>query len=397
MRSPGLVIEHIRETRKMANMYTSAQGREIKHLSYSSAETYRSCRRKFKLQKIDGWKERGEKASLEFGKCVENAVQFFYDNGCKPDDAVDTFKGQWAKWQDHPLNFTEQETDWATLYRMGSEMMRLFEVISPNLPIRNAKWQLEFRKQLWPGTEYSDLEFLAYIDVLSILEDGTKLIIDIKTAKSPVDLTPNMLSMDGQLRRYAWVAGVRDVGFLNFVKAKPGMKKGDTVSLLVPSGKWTAGSTAIVFKYDKDADAVYLTDTANLAALEEELDAISGKGSSEAKAGVVGRYIAEEKIVVVSAENLTKTRIQFIRAKIDQEELDTIGQSIGHQMLEIKRSAETNFFPKDGGVKFPNQTCLWCSLRGICLGDNNLRDQMLVQITPAAKPEPDWLDDLEAE
>jgi hypothetical protein len=189
----------------MSKLYTSSSGRDVQHISHSSGNLYSFCRRKFKLEKIDGWKEKGKKAALEFGKCIEDAVQYFHDNGSKPDDAVDTFLGKWEKWRDQELIYTDQEGNFSELRQMGKEMMRLYEIVSPALPIRNPKWQLEFRKKLWPGTELSDLEFLAYVDLLSILEDGTKIVVDIKTAKNSLDLTPNMLAMDGQLRKYAWV------------------------------------------------------------------------------------------------------------------------------------------------------------------------------------------------
>lgn len=376
----------------MANLYTNKAGKEIKHVSHSSGNLYSFCRRKFKLEKIDGWKEKGKKAALEFGKCIEDSIQYFHDNGCKPDDALDTFIGEWEKWRDQELIYTDQEGNFFELGQMGREMMRLYEVVSPTLPIRNPKWQLEFRKQLWPGTELSDIEFLAYVDLLSILEDGTKLIVDIKTAKSSLDLTPNMLAMDAQLRKYAWVSGCPDVGFMCFVKAKASVKKGDRVTLLSGSLEHTAGAELEVFKYDKDTDLVYMGLSETVRLLDEELDPIKGKGSTEAKDSVVASYLADLRLIAQPKSAATKTRLQFIRARIDPSDFPEIGQQIGHQVMQIRQSEQTGQWFMDSGVKFPDQKCTWCSYRGICLRDNGLRDAMLVQISPAAKPEPDWLD-----
>ena len=58
-------------------LYKSASGREVNHGSSSSLDQFRFCRRKFKLSRIDGWKQKDRKASLEIGKCVESALQFF--------------------------------------------------------------------------------------------------------------------------------------------------------------------------------------------------------------------------------------------------------------------------------------------------------------------------------
>lgn len=377
----------------MSYLYKNYKGNEIKHVSHSSGGLYSFCRRKFKLEKIDGWKEKGERAALAFGKCIEDSIQYFHDNGCKPEDALDQFSGKWEKWRDQELIYTDQEGNFSELGQMGKEMMRLYEIVSPTLPIRNPKWQLEFRKQLWPGTELSEIEFLAYVDLLSILEDGTKLIVDIKTAKSPVDLTSNMLAMDQQLRSYAWVSGVPEVGFMCFVKAKASIKKGDTITLLSGSFEHPAGIQMEAFKCDKETDLLYMGLPENVRLLDEELEPISGKGSTEAKNAVIASYLADLRLIVQPKSAVTKTRLQFIRARVPETEFVGIGQTIGHRVRQIQYSSENNFFPQDGGCKFPDAKCGWCSYRGICLGDNNLRDAMLVQISPAAKPESDWLDE----
>ena len=375
-------------------LYKSASGREINHASSSSLETYKQCRRKFYLNRVQGWKHKDKKASLEFGKCIESAIQYYHENGLKPEDCVTEFKRLWLKWIEQPLVYTEKEGNHSDLYRMGAELCQLYEILLPTLPIKNPKFQLQFSKKLWPSSNLGELEFLAYIDMLVTLDDGTRIIVDIKTAANSLDVTPGMLSLDGQLRKYAWVSGVREVGFLNLVKGRPSIKKGDTITLLEDTKEWKAGSTPTVAKYDDEGKLVYFGSEQSVQLMDELYKQISGKGATEKKEQAFAGLLSDGKMFCVSSESVTKTKLQFIRATIPQEEMSGVGQAIGNDMLHLKASVDENFWPQDGGVKFPNQQCTWCEQRGHCLKLPDLVEKLLVQIKPATQDD-DWLKELE--
>ena len=398
------------------SLYKSSSGREVNHASSSSLDFYKFCRRKFRLSRIDGWKEKARKASLEFGKAIESAIQFHSDNGRKSGDAVDEFRRIWLKWsEDMELVYTDQEGCHWDLLVMGTEMMRLWEILLPELPIKNPKWQLQYLKKLWPGTQFDELEFMAYVDLLSTLDDGTRILWDIKTAKSALDISPNMMSLDGQLRKYSWVSGIRNVGFINFVKARPdSFAHGDSVSLLEDARDWKAGSLLTVAKFVRPKAAVEASEgvkaspavpwlmlvgsAAVVQIMDGELDKISGKGSTEKKDQLIAQYLADGRLCSVQREQITKTRVQAIQGVIPEEELTEIGQQIGNDMLGIKAAADAGFFPADGGVRFPNNSCGWCNFRGICLKDEKLTNELLVQIKPKpTETVKDWLDELESE
>lgn len=412
----------------MSFLYTSASGRQVQHGSHSALSAFRFCRRKFKLNRIDGWRQKGKKASLEFGKCIEEAIAFYHANGLKPDDCAQEFKRLWLKWSEQELIYTDQEESWANLYVVGSEMTKLYEVRLPNLPIRNPKFQLQYQKNLWPGTELADLSFMGYVDMLSTLEDGRRLVIDIKTAKSGLDLTPGMVAMDPQLREYAWLSGIQDVAFLWFVKCAPGsFKHGDEISLFENSGKWKAGDKAVVVKYvapktetapepETEEAPKKTTKEVNPALIgaqygveprlligsfedvekyDTDVEKIAGKGSGAAKEALLLDLIAEGKFRWVARHAVTKTKLQWVQGTIPVSVLPEVGQRIGHDMLQIKQATETSTWPQDGGVRFPNQVCTWCDQRGHCLGDRRLVEEMLVQIK--TQDEPDWLSELEEE
>lgn len=400
------------------NLYVSSTGREVRHSSSSALDSFRFCRRKFKLSRIDGWKQKAKKASLQFGKAVESAIQFHSDNGRKPGDAVEEFRRIWLKFSDDKeLVYTEQENNHWDLLVMGTEMMRLWEILLPSLPIYNPKWQLQFQKKLWPGTEYDDLEFTAYIDLLSTADDGTRTIWDIKSAKSMLDVTPGMMAMDGQLRKYAWVSNINRVGFLNFVKAgHPNeFRKGTTVSLLEDVGEWKAGQVLEVAKFTAPKPAVPASEGVkaspevfwsmlvgtkeSVQQMDEESDKISGKGSKERTEQLLADYVSSGRLVPVSREQVTKIRIQAVQGVVPEDELAEIGQQIGADTFAIYQASQNNSFFADGGVRFPNNSCSWCEMRGICTRNDSLRDELLIQIKPAAKKEEidDWLTELETE
>ena len=375
------------------SLYVSASGRPVNAHSYSGGSEFKFCRRKYKLHRLDGWQEKAKKAAPEFGKAIESAIQYFYDNGQKKEGCVDEFKRLWAKFQEIEMVYTDSDGDWASVYSTGSELTALFEVLAPTLPIRNPKFQLEYRKEVFPG---SGLEFVSYIDLLSTLEDGSRRVVDIKTAKLGLSLDQNMLSLDPQLRRYAWVTGIRDVAFLWLVKAKTdSFKKGDTVTLLVDTVDWKAGQCLVIAKYDAEAHAQFLLGTPEVVRkMDDEMKTVSGKGATVLKDQIVTRYITEGPLCAVTRDCVTKTKIQWITATIPESELAEIGDGIGHEIVSIMDTNEKNRWLKDGGVRFPDNKCLWCSYRGICTGNAGLRDELLVQIGPKA-PEKDWLEELE--
>lgn len=385
------------------SLYTSASGKAVNHASSSALDLFKGCRRKFYLEKIQGWKQKDKKGSLEFGKAVEAAVQFFYENGCKSGDAVDHFKMIWLKFADIPLKFTDQENNWSDLYKMGSELTKLFEVVYDTLPIKHPKFQLEYRKKVFPGSQYDDLEFLGYIDILSTLDDGDRIIVDMKTAKQGLDLTPNMLAMDGQLRKYSWLTGVPKVAFLNFIKAgnPDSFKKGTAVTLLEDESGRLAGESFLIYKVETQEDddgsellRLTLTTPETVQKMDEELDKISGKGSKEAKEKIVARYFEEKLLFVVDRLAVTKTRIQYVQAHIGAEDTAETGQGVGIDMLSVKQAVDMGVFPKDGGVRFPNNSCTFCQFAPICLKNKELTEQTLVQIKADSD---DWLKDLEEE
>jgi hypothetical protein len=347
------------------------------------------------LSRVEGWKPKARKASVEIGKCLESALQFYYENGLKASDFEDEWRRLWLKFSEIEMVYTDQEKNWQTIFTLGTEWSRLFPILQPNLPIQHPRFQLQFKKQLWPGDPtYGDLEFMGYVDILSTLDNGTRLVVDVKTAKTALSVAPGMMALDGQLRKYAWVSGIREVGFLNFIKCDPtSFKKGDSVTLLAPILEWSPGTELTIAKYDKDLNAYYLAPEETVRKMEEEIEQIKGKGSTEGKAALFNSYVTEGKVAMCERESFTKVKIQFVRGIIPEQDMKEIGDGIGADMLTLKTSADRGLFPKDGGVRFPNAICSWCEMLPICNRNDAVRDVTLVQIKKSESD--DWLKELE--
>ena len=97
----------------MPHLYINVKGEPWKKHSYSAGNTFDQCPLKYYYQKVLGWKERDNKARFQFGKALEEAIQYHHDHDGQ--GAVEHFKTIWAANKDsNILTYTATEKDWAT-------------------------------------------------------------------------------------------------------------------------------------------------------------------------------------------------------------------------------------------------------------------------------------------
>lgn len=390
----------------MAFLYKTEQGREVTTWSYSSGQDAAFCKRYFKHKRISGFKPKGNRAALDFGKCVEAAIQYYYEANRKPGSGVDEWKRLWLKFRRVELIFTAKEGSWADLYTVGSEMLQLFEVLAPTLPIHKPVFQAAYRKELFPGTHLAGIEDVGYADIVSQTPKGL-LLIDVKTAAAAYDLDAEFVALDPQLGRYSWHSGIRDVAFLTLVKARPdSFESGDSVRILVSTGNWTAGATGLVFPLpapkpkkgeevtEPDPNAprlITLVSEEDYARFKSDNKEIRGKALEEAKLS----FFAANGVTLLR-EHVTKTRIEFLPGRISEETVASIKRRVEREVVEIERCGREDDFPMEPQVRGMDKKCLRCDYRGICLNKPALVEKMLVQIE-TNPVELDWLDTLEGE
>lgn len=355
-----------------ANLYINSKGYPVTRHSYSGSESFNFCARKYYLERVQGWSEKEQRSSREFGTALEKGVTFWHQHGEDTAGAVAEFQRRWAEFKDAPLTYTKSDLDWDRLNQTGTELVKLYALRYPTFPyvVNNPQdFQVETTFEVFPGTKLEGIEFLSYIDLLAQVKGSLEsVIIDMKTAGKSV---PELIALDPQLRSYAWHKKIYRVAWLWFYKRGRTISKGDTVTFLEPWAGFGPGQDAIVLSQDEFG--VWVTDFADTVA---EFNAISGKKKADEEAR---QAYLQAKGTHVPERVLTKQEVQYKEAIISQESAEDIGRSIKSDIVRIVNAKDADFYPMESGVRFPNEKCPHCAMRGICSGNNALRDTILTR------------------
>jgi hypothetical protein len=261
------------------------------------------------------------------------------------------------------------------------------------------RFQTKFYKELFPGTDLAGIQFTAYIDMIAPSKNSLgNMIVDIKTSGVALDETPGILALDQQLRSYAWVTNTPDVAFLWLQKVNRNLERGDEVSILSAvergdgSGGFAPGDSAFIIKYQafepaQPADPEKPKSKPKPEVPEEvwivwsqkiitEMFKVCGKGQTKAEKEKRDEFI-HTHAVLVPKDLITKQRIQFLTAHISLNDQLEASKQIGQDAAQIAFASQENFWPKQGGVRFPNNKCSGCPMLGNCLGDAKLRDTLV--------------------
>lgn len=371
----------------MTSLYTNAKGRDVRTSSYSGSADFRKCEKYFEHKRVNGWAEKTESAAFKFGICVEDAIKYWYANEQQAGTLAPEFTRLWLKFKDQNLDYTDSDGDWENLAVVGRKLTALYEIKAPSLGLLKPRFQLEYRKAVFPNTEYSDIERVAYIDMraeqvenfLTPEEQPRPILVDIKTSGKLFPSEPEgIVALDPQLREYSWMTGIRDVAFLVLVKTSENYKKGDSVFLLQNLTQFKTGDEATVATADEDQ--ITIVRKTDFETYESSAKGLRGNAAKEAIADLC------RKGEQTSAEAITKQRIQFLRATISEADIKEVGEIIASEIVDQIEAHKRKLYRKTGaGIRFPNNTCLLCPMLGLCLGNDRLRDEKLIQIGATQK------------
>ena len=398
----------------MGFLYINSKGQPWRKHSYSAGNTFDQSALKYWLQKIQGWKEKDNRASFLFGRALEESIQFHHDhNG---EGAVADFQSRWnAHKETKDLKYTKAEKDWDNLFSVGTDMIKLYIIRQPSLPIPlggAAVFQREYAKEVFPGDPvYGEIEDAGKLDVVAYVDPAhptlakldwrpeygmlRPVIVDIKTAAVDFPENPGMAAFDLQLRRYSWLSGIRDVSLLWFKKTSRNMQKGSSVTLLEDAGDYKAGDEAVVAKVDKDMIWVVKNDF-----MLGEMENAQGKneGGKTDQTNVAKQRAFEwlqnnGRNVSVSA--ITKQRLQFNSGFVTLESANEAGEIAARQIVEIvnawKKYKDTTPWPSGFGVRFPKNDLNDPYFRAFVLRDEQFKKEYF------KKSDDETLDDLFAE
>jgi len=359
----------------MAYLYVNSKGHEHRKHSYSAGNTYDQSPLKYYLQKVQGWKEADNRGSFLFGRALEEAIQYHHDhNG---EGAVGNFQALWNQHKEKTdIKYTKTEKDWENLYHIGTEMIKLYIVRQPDLPIPlggQSIFQREYSKEVFPGDPvYGGIEDAGKLDIICYVdpkhpmlpkldwkpEYGTlcPLIVDIKTSAMDFPENPGIAAFDKQLRRYSWQSGFRVVGLLWFKKTSRSMQKGSSVTLLTDAEPFKAGEEAVVAKIFDDGNVAWIV--RNDFMLGEMERAQGKKPDGKTDQTKVAKEKAELWLLnngtAVETSHLTKQRLQFNCGFVTIESANEAGQIAARQIVQIVNSWKTKSWPNTFGIRFPS-------------------------------------------
>jgi hypothetical protein len=371
----------------MAFLYVSPKGTAWRKHSYSAGNDYDQSPYKYYLRRVLGWRERENKARYLFGHALEEAIQFYHDHDGK--GAIEDFIRRWSEHKERTdLVFTKVEKDWETLLLDGIDMVKLYIIKQPSLPIPiggRSVFQRPYAKEVFPSDpNYGEIEdegkpdIIAYADsnhpLLAPLEWKSEygmyrpVIIDIKTSGTDFPQQQGIAGFDRQLRRYSWLTGIRDVALLGFKKTGRKIQKGSSVTLLQEAGQFKAGDEAVVAL----AEGKFVWVVGNDFMVEE----MERAQADQTKAGKVRRAEWLERFAqAVPVEALTRQRLQFLSGYVTIESAGEAGAVAARQIVQIVNSWKTNSWASDFGIRYPRDDRNDPYFRAFVLGDEAYRKE----------------------
>jgi hypothetical protein len=378
----------------MAFLYVSSKGQAWRKHSYSAGNIFDQSPYKYFLQKVMGWREKDTKARFAFGKALETAIQHHHENNAE--GAIDRFVKEWSVYKDNKeLQYTKVEKDWPTLLRTGVEMLKLYIIRQPNLPIPiggQTVFQREYAREVFSGDpNYGEIEDAGKLDIVAYVDPShpmlpkldwkpeygafRPLIVDIKTAGQDFPESYGIAAYDTQLRRYSWLSGIRDVALLWFVKKSHSLQKGSSITLLEDAGMFKAGQEAVIAQMDGEEAILVANDF-----MIEEMEKAQGK-----KADGKTEQTKEAKVrrdtwltqfgARVPTEIITKQRLQFNAGYVSIESANDAGLIAARQIVNIVNAWHSKQYPNTFGIRYPHDDRSDPYFRAFVLGDEAFKNQ----------------------
>jgi|SRR5580692_1887020 hypothetical protein len=379
----------------MGFLYIDAEGKERNRHSYSAGLEFDSCPYKYWLHRVQGWREKDSKAATLFGQALESAIQFYHQTGGRMGE--EEFIRLWTMQKDKVLVYTKKEVNWEGLMRAGREMMRLYIIRQPSLPIpMDTIFQRNFTKEVFPGDpRFGGIEFFAKMDMIVHVdpchpmltpvewkpENGIfrKAIGDIKTSGIDLDSSTGIVKHDMQLRMYSWACGIYDVFFLWFKKSPHGLKKKYSVTLLADAGSFKAGEEAVVASVEEGGCFLVRNDLMLKEMSKAQGYKENGKLDTTKAATLRAQEWREQNAVLVPFESISRQRLQFSSAIIPKKSAEDAGHIVADQIVRIVNAWESNRWTNTFSVRYPHDDRRDPYFKAFILQDQPFRDSMFEQ------------------
>lgn len=179
--------------------------------SYTQISQYLTCPRRYRYRYLDGWKEKGNRAAMLFGRAFEQALGAYF----RREDPGDALFREWSACKDQKLQFSNRD-NWDRMFEEGIMLLTRFcqdDRVRVRQPHRNLQVKVEKRLS-------ASNDFVAYVDGVGQL-DGNRCLLEWKTSSSRYPEEPDgLLALDPQLVCYSWMTGISDVAQIVFVRKR---------------------------------------------------------------------------------------------------------------------------------------------------------------------------------
>jgi hypothetical protein len=348
-------------------LYETVKGWQVREFSNSQYNQYSESPAKYKWQRIHGWKERIDRATMKFGIDLQEAVRRYYKEGQHP---VECFAALWLLRKTETLDYGEKMT-WEKFEIAGKGLMAAFLSKVDTFPIRKPVF-LDMKDKQLPviNDPATGVSYKSIPDVIDADERGP-FVCDIKAMDKLVNVeTPGLIVNDSQLRTQAATTKIPRVVLWVFCRT--------------PKSKDPLGKE-VIFEFTKkilgryaEQQAEILTSVALCVARESNALTIDDAGRFLELPDAQGLN-KEWKARTKKDEALKNAPVEVLEAlkplvepeyKIQWiEETMTMDWAMNavHDQMSVIPQIQAEWFPCRCAMRWPRDNAPRCPFRGLCL------------------------------
>lgn len=343
-------------------IYTGPTGWEVREFSHSQYQAYRGCPKRFYFERVKGWKQRPG-AALELGKGVEQSVRLFFQEKREP---VETFEAAWEPLKENEkLQYPERES-WQTFAAAGAGLMKKFRATWESFPPRDPAWP-SFKNPLKVRDERTGVYYQTIPDLIDKDEKG-RFIADLKCMGQLVDdSVPGMVVNDQQLRTQAHVTQIYRVALWNFCR-NPKQMSAATADEIYEVARAAAGGLRFQLLPSLALHAAHEANGLTYDAAGEFLRIANPKDvMKEFRAACKAEPSAKELAETIAKQVSDAHQAEYVIQWVEGEMTPAHAEEAIAEECSVVPLIQASYFPRIGGVRFPNNECTWCSHRGLCM------------------------------
>jgi PD-(D/E)XK nuclease superfamily len=371
---------------KLQPIYIGPTGWEVYDFSHSQWSTYTGCPKRFQIERVKGWKQKPG-AALEFGKSVETSVRRFYEEGKR--DPLETFEVSWELQSPQGLEkvlteagaqreeieaalrrlektqYPERE-NWESMLASGRGLMSRFKSEWQAFPPRDPAFP-SFKNPLKVRDEATGNSYQAIPDLIDRDEHG-HFIADIKCQGNLVDdSVPGLVITDMQLRTQAAVTRIYRVALWNFcrhAKRRPPLPMErifEEVRAAIGGTRFQVTQHVALYAC-RESTGMTIPEAGEYLRIANPKE-IAKEWNKFKKDDPALAALADAVAKTLCDANAPEYKIQWIEATMPEEHAF---EAIREEMSVVPL-IKAEWFPRRGGVRFPDNQCTWCPARGLCM------------------------------